>query len=103
MSESKYLASASDGKEILRILESSAAKGNIEIYAIDASFVETSSGSFIIYFLSVSIPVFIFSAPYFHYFIINNAILQVCHFLYLNNLVFWANFIRFVLDLFIKL
>lgn len=31
MSESKYLASANDGKEILRILESSAAKGNIEL------------------------------------------------------------------------
>ncbi len=31
MSESKYLASASDGKEILRILESSAAKGSIEL------------------------------------------------------------------------
>ena len=31
MSESKYLASTSDGKEILRILESSAAKGNIEL------------------------------------------------------------------------
>lgn len=31
MSEYKYLASADDGKEILRILESSAAKGNIEL------------------------------------------------------------------------
>ncbi len=31
MSESKYLASANDGKEILRILESSAAKGSIEL------------------------------------------------------------------------
>ncbi|MBQ8235064.1 MAG: hypothetical protein IJZ37_00085 [Clostridia bacterium] len=31
MSESKYLASAEDGKEILRILESSAAKGSIEL------------------------------------------------------------------------
>ena len=31
MNESKYAASASDGKEILRILESSAAKGNIEL------------------------------------------------------------------------
>ena len=31
MSGSKYLASASDGKEILRVLESSAAKGNIEL------------------------------------------------------------------------
>ena len=31
MSESKYLASANDGKEILRILESSAAKGNVEL------------------------------------------------------------------------
>ncbi len=31
MSESKYLAYADDGKEILRILESSAAKGNIEL------------------------------------------------------------------------
>ena len=31
MSESKYAASAEDGKEILRILESSAAKGNIEL------------------------------------------------------------------------
>ena len=31
MSESKYSASASDGKEILQILESSAAKGNIEL------------------------------------------------------------------------
>ena len=31
MSESKYQASSSDGKEILRILESSAAKGSIEL------------------------------------------------------------------------
>ncbi|MBE6609928.1 MAG: hypothetical protein E7634_04605 [Ruminococcaceae bacterium] len=31
MNESKYAASASDGKELLRILESSAAKGNIEL------------------------------------------------------------------------
>ena len=31
MIESKYAASPSDGKEILRILESSAAKGSIEL------------------------------------------------------------------------
>ena len=31
MSESKYQATPSDGKEILRILESSAAKGSIEL------------------------------------------------------------------------
>ena len=31
MSESTYLASPEDGKEILRILESSGAKGSIEL------------------------------------------------------------------------
>ena len=31
MSESKYQATPADGKEILRILESSAAKGSIEL------------------------------------------------------------------------